>query len=200
MRWLRACRHRTGAVDSGHRDSTAAFFASSRVTRGRIEAAWAASSRCSSAVASRPGDRVDMHASCRRRTCMRSWWAAFGVVVVRWDELAFAFLGDGETVKDRLTYAELDRRARALAGLLRARDLSGAPVLLLYPPGLDYITAFFGCVYAGAIAVPAYPPHRNRSLDRLRSIVRDARANEYRFSSLIIGIATSTPFQMRRAE
>jgi acyl transferase domain-containing protein/acyl-CoA synthetase (AMP-forming)/AMP-acid ligase II/acyl carrier protein len=48
--------------------------------------------------------------------------------------------------------------------------------LLLYPPGLDYIAAFFGCVYSGAIAVPAYPPHRNRSLDRLLWIVRDAGA------------------------
>src|SRR5262245_5656944 len=83
----------------------------------------------------------------------------------------FAFLADGETVKARLTYADLDRRARAIAGALRARGVAGEPVLLLYPPGLDYVSAFFGCIYAGAVAVPAYPPHRNRSLDRLRLIV-----------------------------
>jgi acyl transferase domain-containing protein/acyl-CoA synthetase (AMP-forming)/AMP-acid ligase II/acyl carrier protein len=92
------------------------------------------------------------------------------------DNLAFAFLADGETVKQRLTFAELDQQARQIAGLLRDQDVTGEPVLLLYPPGLDYIAAFFGCLYAGAIAVPAYPPHRNRSLDRLRAVVSDSRA------------------------
>jgi acyl transferase domain-containing protein/acyl-CoA synthetase (AMP-forming)/AMP-acid ligase II/acyl carrier protein len=93
------------------------------------------------------------------------------------NDVGYAFLSDGETIRDRLTYAELDRRARQVAGLLRAHAACGKPVLLLYPPGLDYIAAFFGCLYAGAIAVPAYPPHRNRSLDRLRSIVGDAGAH-----------------------
>jgi acyl transferase domain-containing protein/acyl-CoA synthetase (AMP-forming)/AMP-acid ligase II/acyl carrier protein len=90
------------------------------------------------------------------------------------NDLAFAFLADGETVKERLTYAELDRHSRQIAGLLKSAGAGREPVLLLYPPGLEYIAAFFGCVYAGAIAVPAYPPHRNRSLDRLRGIVADA--------------------------
>jgi amino acid adenylation domain-containing protein/FkbM family methyltransferase/non-ribosomal peptide synthase protein (TIGR01720 family) len=49
-------------------------------------------------------------------------------------------------------------------------------VLLLYPPGLDYVAAFFGCLYAGAVAVPAYPPRRNRNMLRLESIVKDAQA------------------------
>jgi acyl-CoA synthetase (AMP-forming)/AMP-acid ligase II len=42
---------------------------------------------------------------------------------------------------------------------------------LLYPPGLDYIAAFFGCLYAGAIAVPAYPPRNQRHADRLQTAV-----------------------------
>src|SRR5262245_61539046 len=92
------------------------------------------------------------------------------------NDLAFAFLADGDTVKERLTYAELDRHARRIAGVLRAAGTGREPVLLLYPPGLEYIAAFFGCIYAGSIAVPAYPPHRNRSLDRLRGIVADAGA------------------------
>src|SRR6476646_2899127 len=91
-------------------------------------------------------------------------------------DLAFGFLGDGKHVKQRLTYAELDRAARRIAGLLRADHVRGEPVLLLYAPSLDYVAAFFGCLYAGAIAVPAYPPHRNRSLDRLSGIVRDSGA------------------------
>src|SRR5947209_6806500 len=91
-------------------------------------------------------------------------------------DLGFAFLADGETVRDRVTYAELDRQARRIAGQLRAHGACGRPVLLLYPPGLDYVAAFFGCVYSGAIAVPAYPPHRNRNLDRLRAIIGDSGA------------------------
>src|SRR6185369_14635948 len=54
---------------------------------------------------------------------------------------------------------------------LSAKD---QPVLLLYPPGLEYIAAFFGCLYAGAVAVPVYPPTSERSLPRLWSIVKDA--------------------------
>src|SRR3954449_6651005 len=66
------------------------------------------------------------------------------------DDLAFAFLSDGVAIKDRMTYADLDRRAGGVAGLLRAHGVRGEPVLLLYPPGLDYVSAFFGCVFRGA--------------------------------------------------
>jgi acyl-CoA synthetase (AMP-forming)/AMP-acid ligase II/acyl carrier protein len=86
------------------------------------------------------------------------------------------FLADADTVKATLTYAELDRQARAIAVMLQSRGLARERVLLLYPPGLDYIAALFGCLYAGAVAVPAYPPRRHRSSDRLQAIVADARA------------------------
>src|SRR5262245_17785744 len=82
------------------------------------------------------------------------------------DRAAFTFLADADTEKGTLTYRELDRRARAVAGTLQSLGLVGERVLLLYPPGLDYVAAFFGCLYARAVAVPAYPPRRNRSLDR----------------------------------
>ncbi len=91
--------------------------------------------------------------------------------------LAFTYLGDGERESARLTFGDLDRRAREIAGALQARGLAGERVLLLYPPGLDYIEAFFGCLYAGAIAVPAYPPdplRLQRSVPRLEAIGRDA--------------------------
>lgn len=90
---------------------------------------------------------------------------------------AFMFLRDGETAEDSLTYAELDRRARAVGALLQARGAQGQQALLLFPPGLDYIVAFFGCLYAGVVAVPAYPPHHNRNLPRVQAIARDARAS-----------------------
>ncbi|WP_051331954.1 AMP-binding protein [Methylocaldum szegediense] len=86
---------------------------------------------------------------------------------------AYLFLADGETESGRLTYADLDRRARAIAARLQSMNLAGERALLLYPPGFDYIEAFFGCLYAGVIAVPAYPPARQH-LPRLQSIMRDA--------------------------
>ena len=69
---------------------------------------------------------------------------------------AYTYLRDGET--DALTwdYGELDRRARAIAAWLQSCGAAGERALLLYPPGLDYLAAFFGCLYAGVVAVPAY--------------------------------------------
>src|SRR6516164_4091548 len=51
----------------------------------------------------------------------------------------------------------------------------GSRALLLFPPGLEFISAFFGCLYAGVVAVPAYLPRLNRPMTRLQSIVADAR-------------------------
>ena len=88
---------------------------------------------------------------------------------------AFTFLDNGETASDTLTYAELDRDATAIAGMLGRHARPGDRALLLFPPGLDFVRAFMGCVYAGVIAVPAYPPRRNRSIDRLVAITADAQ-------------------------
>jgi amino acid adenylation domain-containing protein len=87
----------------------------------------------------------------------------------------YTFLAEGATPERSLSYAELDERARAIGACLQDASAAGQRVLLLFPPGLDYIAAFFGCLYANAIAVPAYPPRQNRNLDRLRKVVYDAR-------------------------
>ena len=79
---------------------------------------------------------------------------------------AFTYLVDGETEELHLSYEGLDRQARAVAARLQALNLAGERALLLYPAGLDFIVAFFGCLYAGVVAVPAYPPRRNRSKAR----------------------------------
>lgn len=71
---------------------------------------------------------------------------------------AFTFLLDGETEQATLTYQELDRRARRVAAQLQALGLEGERALLLYPAGLDFLVAFFGCLYASVVAVTAYPP------------------------------------------
>ncbi|NLF09451.1 MAG: aminotransferase class I/II-fold pyridoxal phosphate-dependent enzyme [Pirellulaceae bacterium] len=91
-------------------------------------------------------------------------------------DVAFTYLVDGETEEIHLTYEELDRRARAIGGWLQSHGLSGERALLLYPAGLEFIAAFFGCLYAGVIAVPVYPPRRNRSLNRIQAIADDAEA------------------------
>ncbi len=89
---------------------------------------------------------------------------------------AFTFLEDGEKETERLTYAELDQRAKAIATQLQALNLRGERALLLYPPGLDYLAAFFGCLYAEVIAVPAYPPQNQRNTPRIQAIAIDAKA------------------------
>src|SRR4051812_29545865 len=77
-------------------------------------------------------------------------------------QTAYTFLLDGEMAEARLSYAELDRRPGAIATWLPGCGAPGERAVLLYPPGLDYISAFFGCLYAGVVAVPAYPPNPAR--------------------------------------
>src|SRR5947209_15412733 len=89
---------------------------------------------------------------------------------------AYTFLRQGSNGSCALSYAQLDTEARAIATLLQQQKTQGEPVLLLLQPGLDYIASFFGCLYAGAIAVPAYPPFSPRMLPRIQSIMRDAQS------------------------
>jgi acyl-CoA synthetase (AMP-forming)/AMP-acid ligase II/acyl carrier protein len=91
-------------------------------------------------------------------------------------QIAYRFLLDGEAESAELTYAELDRRARALAAELQSRQPVGERALLLYPPGLDFVVAFFACAYAGLVAVPAHPPRPRRADPRARQILVDSRA------------------------
>ncbi len=92
------------------------------------------------------------------------------------DDIAFTYLVDGESEQIRLSYQELDQQARAIAAWLESRNLVGERALLLYPAGLEFVAAFFGCLYAGVVAVPVYPPRRNRSMNRIEAIAEDAQA------------------------
>jgi 8-amino-7-oxononanoate synthase len=91
-------------------------------------------------------------------------------------DTAFTYLVDGENEEVSLTYEELDRQARAIGAWLESLGLSGSRALLLYPAGLEFIAGFFGCMYAGVVAVPVYPPRRNRSMTRIQAIADDAQA------------------------
>ncbi|TBR56993.1 AMP-dependent synthetase [Westiellopsis prolifica IICB1] len=93
------------------------------------------------------------------------------------EQIAYIFLQDEEIEAARLTYQELDRKARSIAAHLQFLGVAHERALLLYPPGLEFITAFFGCLYADVIAIPGYPPRPNRSMSRLEAIVADADAS-----------------------
>ena len=73
-----------------------------------------------------------------------------------------------------MSYEELDLRARAVAARLRQTLAPGERSLLLFPPCIEFIIAFFGCIYAGVIAVPSSLPRRNRTDTRLQAIVQDS--------------------------
>lgn len=91
------------------------------------------------------------------------------------NQTAYTFLVDGERESISLTYQELDRMARGIAAQLQLVP-PGDSALLLYPPGLEFIAAFFGCLYAGVIAVPVYPPTKNYQISQLQVIITDAQA------------------------
>ena len=95
------------------------------------------------------------------------------------DSPALSFLPDGKAENAELcSYSRLDMRARAIAAAIQATGQGdGRPVLLMLPPGLEFIAAFFGCLYARAIAVPMTPPglaRMARTFNRLARIVEDS--------------------------
>lgn len=86
------------------------------------------------------------------------------------DKQAFRFVGGNGAEEQSLTYQELHERAMAIGGELQTLAGPGERAMLLFPPGLDFVTAFFGCLYAGIVAVPAAPPARNRSTSSIEAI------------------------------
>jgi acyl transferase domain-containing protein/acyl-CoA synthetase (AMP-forming)/AMP-acid ligase II/NADPH:quinone reductase-like Zn-dependent oxidoreductase/acyl carrier protein len=101
--------------------------------------------------------------------------------VLRWraahqpDQAAYTFLSQSES-SIAVTYGELDRRARALGARLQQLGAGGERALLLLSPGIEYITALFGCLYADVTAVPAYSPRPGRPDRRIEAITQDAQA------------------------
>jgi acyl-CoA synthetase (AMP-forming)/AMP-acid ligase II len=94
----------------------------------------------------------------------------------------FLFLRDNnpENDLDHLSYAQLDEKARAIAAVLQQSGASGQRVLLLHQPGADFVAAFYGCLYAGAIAVTTYPAHRGRlkqALPKIGELLKDAECS-----------------------
>ena len=94
------------------------------------------------------------------------------------DRTAYSFVlqPDGAGAVEEITQAALFDRVRALGAVLAEALPCGARVLLLHQPGIDYIVAFFACLWAGVVAVPAYPPRFDRRSKRLQAIARDCGA------------------------
>jgi len=90
------------------------------------------------------------------------------------DRVIFTFVENEQ--ETTLTYGELNRQAEAIGATLQDMGLEGERALLLYQPGLEYVMAFFGCLFAGVVAVPLKAPHRSRPDERFRAVARDASA------------------------
>lgn len=98
---------------------------------------------------------------------------------------------DNSIKETRITYSDLYLQARKIAGRLRNMGAEKELAILLYPPGLEYISAFMGCLFAGVIAVPAYPPFSAALLRRFRSIIKDCRARFLLTTTSIIPVLKS---------
>ncbi|HEY3392661.1 MAG TPA: AMP-binding protein [Lacipirellulaceae bacterium] len=92
------------------------------------------------------------------------------------DGVAYVFLDERDGLSE-ITFGQLDRRARAIAARLQLELRCGDRALLVYPAGLEFIAAFFGCLYAGVVAVPATYPKPKRPMPRLQRIALDCDAH-----------------------
>ena len=92
------------------------------------------------------------------------------------DDIAFTFIeDDGE--KSQICFNELHQKAQSIAQHLRLEYEAEMRVVLLFPPGLEYIQAFIGCLYAGVVAVPLYPPQSKKHAGRVLTVIDDCEAN-----------------------
>lgn len=91
-------------------------------------------------------------------------------------QIAYSYLEDGEDTSTSITYGEFFSKTRDVASKLNEHASPGDRILLLYPSCVDYMVAFFACLYAGMIAVPAFPPRSSKHNARLVAIVKDSGA------------------------
>ncbi|MBN9393019.1 MAG: fatty acyl-AMP ligase [Chloroflexi bacterium] len=89
------------------------------------------------------------------------------------EKRAFTFVSDGELAETHMSYGELDEKGRAVAAYLQQFTRPGDRAILLYPPGLDALPGFIGCLYAGVIVVPAIPPRPNQAATDFFRIIEE---------------------------
>lgn len=109
-------------------------------------------------------------------------------------QLAYRYLADGEYDEVIMTHEDLDRRARSIGALLQSFTKPGDRALIIFPPGLDFIAAYFGCLYAKIVAVPVYPPHHarvDRNLPVIFRIAADATPAAALLTSSLLNVIRS---------
>lgn len=90
---------------------------------------------------------------------------------------AFVFLEDGLVESGSRSFAQLAANAHRIGAQVQSRGFDHGPILLFYPQGLEFVDAFFGAMFAGAVPVPAFAPNAHReNFRRMESIVRDSGA------------------------
>ncbi len=92
------------------------------------------------------------------------------------EHVVFRFLEDGINENESFSYGQLEGKAKVLAARLQDSGKKGDTVLLLFQPNLSYVASLYACFYSGFIAVPAYPPRRNRGIERIYTIIEDSNA------------------------
>ncbi len=112
------------------------------------------------------------------------------------DQIAFGYLPDGEGEVITLSYGELHNLARQIAVILADRIAPGGRVVLMYPPGLDFIAGMFGALYAGLVPVPIYPPNPAgpaAGAAHLGRVVQDCAAEAVLTTGLLESLASVVP-------
>ncbi len=89
------------------------------------------------------------------------------------DKVIYYYLDDGLNETSRITFREMNARAKSIAATLQKDFRKGDRALMLFPSGIEFIVSLFGCFYSGITGVPAYPPRKNRMFARFESIVND---------------------------
>ncbi|XP_073686686.1 disco-interacting protein 2 homolog C [Garra rufa] len=97
------------------------------------------------------------------------------------DHVLFTLLSSRGTVLSSLTCLQLHKRAEKIAAMLMERGhlQDGDHVALVYPPGIDLIAAFYGCLYAGCVPITVRPPHPQNiatTLPTVKMIVEVSRS------------------------
>uniref|UniRef100_A0A8D0B0K4 Disco interacting C n=1 Tax=Sander lucioperca TaxID=283035 RepID=A0A8D0B0K4_SANLU len=97
------------------------------------------------------------------------------------DHVLYTLLNSRGTIASSLTCVQLHKRAEKIAGMLaeRAHLQDGDHVALVYPPGIDLIVAFYGCLYAGCVPITVRPPHPQNiatTLPTVKMIVEVSRS------------------------
>ncbi len=114
-----------------------------------------------------------MHCEAGRRTMLE---LLASQLVENPDGSAYVFLDDRDGLSE-VSFRQLHRRAKVIAARLQLELRPGDRALLVYPAGLEFISAFFGCMYAGVVAVPATYPKPKRPMPRLQRIALDCDAH-----------------------